>query len=148
MKLTDYGKLSEYFGKKTVVLAFYPAAFSMSCGAEVTRFDTFAQEQFLEKVTNSQMAGSNDFEILMISQSNTQILEKWRNEMDIKNIKLVNDFSGEISMKYSSYNPLGYNRRTIFLIDKDGKVSYIDWDYKVDDEDFTLIKERLISMND
>ena len=147
LKQTEDGRLSDYFGKKMVLLAFYPAAFSYSCGAEVTRFDTFAEEQFLNRVANSQIGNDNDFEILMVSQSNQYILSKWKNEMDIKNIKLVNDFTGEISMKYSSFNPLGYNRRTIFLIDKDGKVSYIDWDYKVDDEDFAIIKERLISMN-
>lgn len=122
------------------MLAFYPAAFSYSCGAEVTRFDAFAEEQLLNKVANSQIGNNTDFEILMVSKSNFYILSKWKNEMDLNNVKLVNDNTGEISMKYSSYNPLGYNKRTIFLIDKSGKISYIDWDYKVDDEDFILIK--------
>jgi peroxiredoxin len=146
-KDVETGKLSDYYGKKSVLIAFYPAAFSYSCGAEVTRFDTFAEEQLLERVANSQMRNENDFEILMISQSTQQILSKWADEMMLKNVKLVNDNTGDISMKYSSYSSLGYNKRTIFLIDKSGKVSYIDWDYKVDDEDFGLLKEHLISMN-
>lgn len=146
-KETEIANLSDYFGKKNVVIAFYPAAFSYSCGAEVTRFDSFAEEQFLNKIANSQIGSDNDFEILMVSQSNQYILSKWGSEMNIKNVKLVNDNTGEISMKYSSYNNLGYNKRTLFLIDKSGKVSYIDWDYKVDDDDFTLMKEHLISMN-
>ncbi len=144
---TENGTLSDYFGKKNVLIAFYPAAFSYSCGAEVTRFDTFAEEQLLNKVANSQMSNDNDFEILMVSQSNFYILSKWQNEMNLNNIKLVNDNTGEISMKYNSYSNFGYNKRTIFLIDKSGKVSYIDWDYKVDDDDFALMKEHLISMN-
>lgn len=141
------GNLSDYFGKKNVLLAFYPAPYSYSCGMEVARFDSFAEDQLLQKVISENMAPGEDLEILMVSLSNSSILKKWKNEMELKNVKLISDNTGEISMKYSSYNLFGYNKRTIFLINKSGKVSYIDWDYKVDDDDFALIKEHLISLN-
>jgi peroxiredoxin len=141
------GNLSDYLGKKNVLLAFYPAPYSYSCGMEVARFDSYAEDKLLQKVVSENIGSGDDLEILMVSLSNSSILTKWKNEMDLKNVKLISDYTGDISMKYSSYNLFGYNKRTIFLIDKSGKVSYIDWDYKVDDDDFTLIKEHLISMN-
>ena len=63
--------------------------------------------------------------------------------MGLKISKLVSDNTGEISAMYSSYNPLGYNNRTLFLINKEGKVSYIDWNYNVDENDFGLVEEHL-----
>jgi peroxiredoxin len=138
------GKLSDYYGKKNVLLAFYPAPYSYSCSAEVTRFDTFAEEQLLQRVRNS---NTEELEVLMVSISNPYILLKWRNDMSLENVKLVSDDAGEISMKYNSYNTLGWNKRTVFLINKDGKVQYIDWDYRVDDEeDFGVLKEELTAM--
>lgn len=141
------GKLSDYIGKKNVILAFYPAPFSMSCGMEVKRFDNFAaEEDFAQSLTNNYGVG-DDLEILMVSVSNSYIIQKWKDEMELNNIKLISDNTGEISAMYASYNPLGYNNRTLFLIDKEGKVTYIDWNYSVDENDFALVKEHLSSMN-
>jgi peroxiredoxin len=135
------GKLSDYIGKKNVLLAFYPAPYSYSCSAEVTRFDTFAEEQLIQRVRNS---NPDELEVLMVSVSNSYILTKWKNDLGLENVKLISDETGEISMKYNSYNTLGWNKRTVFLINKEGKVQYIDWDYRVDDEeDFGVIKEQL-----
>ncbi len=113
------GKLSDYIGKKNVLLAFYPAPFSMSCAAEVTKFDTFAEEKMLEKFKGSV---DENVELLMISVSNYYILSKWKMEMGFDNVKLVNDPAGDISMKYNSYNIFGWNKRTVFLISREGKI--------------------------
>lgn len=139
-------KLSDYIGKKNVLIAFYPAAFSMSCAMEVSNFNTYAEDQTIKSVMNSNLTGKEDLEILMISQSNYLILEKWKKELALEHIKLVSDNSGDISMKYNSYNMLGYNKRTMFLIDKQGNVAYIDWDYQVD-SDFNQVKEQISSLN-
>jgi len=133
--------LSDYYGKKNVLLAFYPAPFSYSCAYEVNKFDTYAEEQLMQRVKNS---GNDDVELLMVSVSNNYILSKWKSDMGLDNLKLVNDNDGSISMKYNSFNMLGYNNRTVFLINKEGKVQYIDWDYNVNtDNDFGIIKEML-----
>lgn len=139
-------KLSDYLGKKNVLIAFYPAAFSMSCMMEATSFNTYAEDQTIKSVMNSNLTRANDVEILMISQSNFRILDKWRHEAGLEYIKLVSDDTGEISTMYNSYNMLGYNKRTMFLIDKEGKVSYIDWDYQVD-ADFNQVKEQISLLN-
>ena len=146
-ELMETGKLSDFIGKKNVILAFYPAPFSMSCSFEATKFDTFAEERSIKNFANSQLASDENLEIMMISVTNGSILAKWKQEMNLKNLTLVSDLSGEISALYGSYNPLGYNKRTLFLIDKAGNVSYIDWDYRVDETDFALVKDYLGVLN-
>jgi alkyl hydroperoxide reductase subunit AhpC len=139
------GRLSDYYRNKNVLIAFYPAPYSYSCAAEVTRFDTYAEEKLIDRIGSS---GQNDLELLMVSVSNYYILEKWKKDMGFDNVKLVSDDNGEISMKYNSYNMLGWNKRTVFLINKEGKVQYIDWDYNVeDDDDFGILKEQITSSN-
>jgi len=135
------GKLSDYYGKKNVLIAFYPAPYSYSCAMEVNRFDTYAEEQLIQRV---KYYSQSDLELLMVSVSNYYILSKWKNDMELDNVTLVSDAAGEISMKYNSYNIMGWNKRTVFLINKNGKVQYIDWDYNVDnDEDFGILKDQL-----
>ena len=137
------GNLSDYAGKKNVIIAFYPAPFSMSCAMELTAFDAFAEKQTLQNISSSQLGSADDVEILMISNSGLDILDKWKNDMNVKNVKLVSDYSGVISNKYSSYYRLGYNNRTLFIVDKSGKISYIDWNYIVDEQDFSMVKDHL-----
>lgn len=147
MKTTEIGRLSDYIGQKNVLIAFYPAPFSYSCGMEVTRFDSYAEEKMIQSVMNSNIGDKSDLEILMVSSSNSKILSKWRNEMALSNVVLVSDNTGEISAMYNSYNALGYNKRTVFLIDKQGIVSYIDWDYQVNDEDFNSVKQQISALD-
>lgn len=141
--LTQNGTLSDYFGKKNVVIAFYPAPFSMSCAMEVTKFDIYAEESGKKYIESMNGVSDNNLEILMVSMSNTHIISKWREEMGLDKVTMISDNTGEISSLYGSFNPLGYNNRTIFLIDKTGKVAYIDWDYKVDEIDFAALQDQI-----
>ena len=141
--ITKGAKLFDYLGKKNVILAFYPAPFSMSCAMELSTFDAYAEKQTLQNISNSELGSDDDVEILMISSSGPDILKKWKNDTKIKNVKLVSDITGDISFAYGSFNPLGYNNRTLFIIDKSGMISYIDWNYVVDEKDFGLVKDHL-----
>jgi peroxiredoxin len=144
---TGNGKLSDYLGKKNVLIAFYPAAYSVSCSYQASSFDQYAEKQkMLDRVSSSSLNNDGSLEILMVSVSNADILAKWKNEMNFQNIKLVNDVNGEISMMYNSYSQYGYNKRTLFLVDKEGKISYINWDYKVDDDDFALMRDKITAL--
>lgn len=138
----ESAKLSDYAGKKNVIIAFYPAPYSLSCAMEVKSFDAFAEDQTLKKITESSM-GESDVEFLMISNSSLEILAKWKNDMKLKNVKLVSDYSGMISALYNSYNQFGYFNRTLFIVDKSGMLSYIDWNYEVNDTDFNKVKDQL-----
>ncbi len=141
--LGNNAQLSDYYGKKNVIIAFYPAPYSMSCAFEVSKFDAYAENQTLQNISNSYLGSEDDVEILMVSNSGLDILNKWKKDMNLKNVKLVSDLSGSIASSYSSFNPLGYNNRTLFIIDKSGKISYIDWNYSVDETDFSLVKDHL-----
>jgi peroxiredoxin len=136
-------RLSDYFGKKNVVLAFYPAPYSMSCMMEVKKFDSYAEKETIQNIVNSNLGTDENVEILMVSNSSLNILSKWKDDTKLNNVKLISDLSGGISSGYSSFNPLGYNNRTLFIIDKSGKISYIDWKYEVDETDFSLVKDHL-----
>lgn len=142
----EQGKLSDYIGKKNVIIAFYPAAYSISCSFEASTINHWAEDQMIEKVKNSRLK-SNDLEILMVSVSNPYILSKWKEELNLNNVKLVSDDNGEISQMYSSYSQFGYNKRTMFLVDKEGNISYINWNYQVNDNDFELLKENVLALN-
>ena len=135
------GRLSDYYGNKNVLIAFYPAPYSLSCSGEITKFDAYAEQKLMDRIGSSMQ---DDLELLMVSVSNHYILEKWKKDMGFDNVKLVSDDNGVISMKYNSYNTLGWNKRTVFLINKHGKVQYIDRDYNVDDDnDFGILKEQI-----
>lgn len=145
---TFSAKLSDYTGKKNVIIAFYPAPFSMSCMMEARTFDAYAEKQtVIKNITNSNIGSDDDVEILMVSNSGAALLFDWR-RINLKNVKLISDNSGEISNLYSSFNPMGYNNRTLFIVDKSGKLFYIDWDYQVDDTDFSQVTEHLKLINE
>jgi peroxiredoxin len=136
------GALSDYIGKKNIILGFYPAPFSMGCGMELTTFDYMVAGE--ESEVKMPEEYTKDLEILMVSNEGTDMLSKWFESMSFKNVKLISDLNVDISAKYNSFNFYsGYNNRTIFLIDKQGVVRYIDWDYNVLDKDLKLLQEEI-----
>lgn len=124
--------LSGYEGKKSVLLAFYPAPYSFSCSGQIIFLEKTAEGQnpYLQSLGNVKDREIN-LEILMVSASPESLLWDWKDDLDIEKVKLVSDLSSEIAIKYNSLNPEGYNKRTIFLIDKEGIITYIDYDYVV-----------------
>ena len=137
-------KLSDFEGKKNVLLAFYPAPYSFGCAMEVQTLETFIQDKMVEDLNNEE---ETDLEILMVSTTNPYITNTWGAEMELNNLKLISDTYHDISAKYSSYdNIFGYNKRTIFLIDKEGVVQYIDWSYIVNEEEFALLKDEIAKL--
>jgi peroxiredoxin len=140
---TKTAKLSDYIGKKNVIIAFYPAPFSMSCMKEAKTFDSYAEKQTLQNFSNSNLGGNEDLEILMVSNSGMGVLKSWGKDLSLQNVKLISDYSGVISSAYASFNPKGYNNRTLFIVDKSGKLSYVDWDYQVNETDFSKVTDHL-----
>lgn len=136
------GALSDYIGKKNIILGFYPAPFSMGCGMELTTFDYMVAGEDSEVKMPEEF--TKDLEILMVSNESTDMLSKWFESMSFKNVKLISDLNTDIAAKYKSFNFFnGYNNRTIFLIDKEGVVRYIDWDYNVVDKDLKLLQDEI-----
>ncbi len=115
-------KLSSQFGKQNIVLAFYPADWSGGCTKEVcTLRDNFSALSQLNA------------EILGISGDYQFSHHEWAVHHNLPFI-LVSDHKHEVAKAYDSYyDPAGFNKRTVYVIDKSGKIAYIDLNYSVRD---------------
>lgn len=108
-------KLSDFRGKKTVVLAFFPAAFTGGCTKEMT---SFAAD--IAKFTGV------DAEVLPVSTDNTPTLKHWAEELKAS-YTMLSDFQRKVSAQYGVLIPdRGLANRTTFVIDRDGKIQHID----------------------
>ena len=129
-------KLSDFAGKSNVVLAFYPADWSGGCTKEVcTMRDDFGNLQKLNA------------EILAISGDYVYSHFEWAKHHSLP-FRLLSDHSHQVAKVYASYNEKsGMNKRTVFVIDKQGKVAFADLQYSVaDNEDFDRLKEALAKL--
>ncbi len=110
--------LSSQVGKQNIVLAFYPADWSGGCTKEVCAFrdDIGALE-------------SLGVEVVGISGDYVFSHFEWAKHHNLP-FRLASDHDHGVARKYGSYNEAnGYNRRTVFVIDKAGKIAYADLAY-------------------
>ena len=129
-------KLSDLVGKRNLVLAFYPADWSGGCTKEVcTIRDNFSKLESLNA------------EILPVSGDYVFSHHEWAKHHNLQ-FKLLSDHSHEVAKKYNSYNDLtGWNKRTVFVIDRAGKIVYINLQYNVrTPDDFQKLQEVLASL--
>src|SRR5437868_10786767 len=105
--------LSSFAGKRNVLLAFFPLAFTGTCTKELVCFsDDF--DQFARK----------GVEILPISVDSIASLREFKNKLHMKT-ELLSDFKREISRAYGVLNDdRFYSNRAYFLIDKAGVVRW------------------------
>ena len=105
--------LSSFRGKRNVLLAFFPLAFTGTCTKELVCFT----EDF------DQFAGKG-VEILPISVDSTASLKEFKNKLQMKT-DLLSDFKRDISRAYGVLNEERfYSNRAYFLIDKEGRVGW------------------------
>ena len=105
--------LSDYRGKKNVLLAFFPLAFTGTCTKELICFT----EDF------DQFSG-HGVEVLPISVDSVPTLREFKNKLQSKT-DLLSDFKREISRAYGVLNDERfYSNRAYFLIDRDGRVRW------------------------
>ena len=105
--------LSDFRGKKSVLLAFFPLAFTGTCTKELVCFT----EDF------DQFAGRG-VEILPISVDSVPTLREFKNKLQMKS-ELLSDFKRDISRAYGVLNDERfYSNRAYFLIDKEGRVRW------------------------
>ena len=105
--------LSSFRGKRNVLLAFFPLAFTGTCSKELVCFT----EDF------DQFAGKG-VEILPISVDSTASLKEFKNKLQMKT-ELLSDFKRDVSRAYGVLNEdRFYSNRAYFLIDKEGLVRW------------------------
>lgn len=134
-KPEEHMSLSSQRGKN-VILAFYPADWSGGCTKEVcTLRDTFAE---LSKLNATVLAISGDY---VFSH------HEWAKFHKLQ-FPLLSDHDHKVARLYGSYNEAyGFNKRTVFLIDKEGIVRYSNLEFKAGDaNDYNRLKEELAKL--
>lgn len=109
-------RLSDFRGKKNVVLAFVPYAFSGVCSAQLPAYEA-ELDRFKEA----------DTEVVSISEDSTYALEAWEKSMHTT-FPLLSDFypQGRVVDLYGVRHPAGMAERALFVIDKEGIIRYIE----------------------
>lgn len=134
-KPEEWLSLSSMRGKN-VILAFYPADWSGGCTKEVcTLRDTFAE---LSKLNATVLGISGDY---------VYSHHEWAKFHKLQ-FPLASDHDHKVGRAYGSYmEQYGMNKRTVFLIDKEGIVRYSNLDFKAGDaNDYVRLKEELAKL--
>jgi peroxiredoxin (alkyl hydroperoxide reductase subunit C) len=107
-----------YRGRKNVVLAFYPGDFTPVCATQVPEYQTMI-DRFHQY--NAQL--------LAISVDSVACHTAWARALGGLSFPLMSDYypHGEVAKKYGVLNEKrGYAERTVFLIDMEGKIRWIE----------------------
>lgn len=109
--------LSQYRGKKNVMLTFIPAAWTPVCSDQWPGYN-IVEDLFVAK----------DTVILGISVDNLPTLFSWTNQMGKLWFPVLSDFwpHGKTAKQYGILRSDGVTERAIFIIDKKGVIRYID----------------------
>jgi peroxiredoxin len=106
--------LSEFRGKKNVVLSFHPLAFTSVCTGQMVLLE-LAHERFDQLNT----------QILGLSVDSLPAKDAWAHAIGVKSFPLLADFpGGEVARKYGIMRPVGSSERAVFVIDKQGIVRF------------------------
>ena len=133
-------KLSEQLKSGPVVLAFFPAAFSSVCTAEMCKFRDSASD--LNKV---------GAKVLGVSVDTFFALKAWKDAEKL-NFPLLSDFNKTVMAQYDVLNPdmiglKGIAKRSVFVIDKSGVVRHKDvLEDARNEPDYGKVKQALASL--
>ena len=106
-------RLSEFRGKKNVLLAFFPMAFSPVCTNEIGELKE--KEDVVLKL---------DAQILASSVDSRYVEKAFAKELGIK-FPILSDFGKKVLPLYGALDERrGFAKRTVLVIDKNGKVAY------------------------
>lgn len=115
----EFVQLSDYEGKRNVLLLFYPLAFSGVCTTELcsTRDNLKIYEAF-------------NAEVLGISIDSFFVQKAFKESQNL-NFQLLSDFNKEVSKAYEIlyedfFGMKGVSKRSAFVIDKEGKIRYAE----------------------
>jgi peroxiredoxin (alkyl hydroperoxide reductase subunit C) len=109
--------LSQFRGKKNVVLSFVPAAWTPVCSDQWPGYN-IAKDIF----------NQYDAILLGITVDNIPTLYAWTNQMGQLWFPVLSDFwpHGAVAKKYGVLRSSGVSERALFVIDKKGMIRYID----------------------
>lgn len=134
--------LSDFAGKKNVLLLFFPMAFTSVCTKELCSVRD-----------NIGRYSTDSTQVLGISVDSVFTLAKYKEEQQY-NFPLLSDFNKEVSTLYdtiyasfSNMDMKGVSKRSAFIIDREGIVQYAEVLEKASDEpDFEAIDRQLAAL--
>lgn len=132
-------KLSDFKGKKNVVLFFFPLAFSPVCSREMPTF-----EKYYESFANK------DTEIFAISVDSLWTLKAFKGHCGISCYSMLSDFhpKGETAKKFGVYKEdAGLSERATIIIDKLGIVRFVHVNEMRQGRDINQFIEALKGLN-
>jgi len=109
--------LEQFRGKKNVVLSFVPAAWTPVCSQQWPGYNI--AKDFFDRY---------DAIVLGVSVDNIPTLYAWTSQMGELWFPVLSDFwpHGAAAQKYGVLRSDGTSERALFVIDKQGKIRYID----------------------
>lgn len=110
--------LSDYLGKKNVLIVFYPLAFSPVCSAQIPSYQKI-YDKFEEL----------DTEIIAISIDSVFTHKAWADGLGGVSYPLLSDFwpHGAVAQKFGVMREKdGFSDRALLIVDKEGVISYIN----------------------
>lgn len=108
-------KLSDFKGKKNVVVAFFPAAFSPGCTNEMKQY----------QASHGAFTAANT-QILGVSVDSTWSNRAFREQLGVE-FPILSDWKREAAKAYGLYDEnSGIARRATFVVDKAGVVRKVD----------------------
>lgn len=109
-------RLSDFRGRKHVVVAFHPLAFTPVCAAQMSGYES-ARHRFDEL----------DAVVLGISIDAQPAKAAWAGTLGPLSFDLLSDFHphGQVAQQYGVFRPQdGISERALFVVDKQGRVAW------------------------
>ena len=129
----DWFGLTSYRGK-VVVLAFYPKDFTSTCTTEMQTFAAQYDALF-----------GTDVIVVGINADSLETHARFAASLKLP-FRLLSDLDQSVSKKYSSAGEGGYNRRTIYVIGKNGDVAWRDTQFRaLDPKSYEALKTAIVA---
>ena len=107
--------LSDFRGKKNVVVGFHPLAFTPVCATQMTNYQA-----------ELPAFDAADTAVLGLSVDAQPAKSAWARELGTIDFDLLSDFhpQGEVARKFGVLREGGISERAVFLVDKAGKIAW------------------------
>jgi peroxiredoxin len=131
-------RLSDFRGRKNVVLAFHPLAFTPVCAIQMRGYE--AETPRLD---------DHDAVVLGISIDPQPAKTAWASTLGSISFDMLSDFHphGAVAERYGVFRPVeGFSERAVFVVDKQGKIAWsktYDIPEQPDNEDFMAALRQL-----
>lgn len=126
--------VEDYIGKQNVMFTFYPSPLSHACSIQMDDFTHFSDKM--------------NMKMFAVSIGNESQIQSWSMNQYV-GLDMVADSTGIISNDFNSLlrekDGIVYSDRTVFVIDKEGIVQYVNQDYDIA-ADLTNLENAILGL--